>query len=168
MRPLRRPTPAQFVVTLICGLILIRLLDGHAASDLRTHERRSVFVAHVIDGDTFVTGQGERVRLLGIDAPEVERRDVSGEFFSRESAQWLKQRIEGTNVWLVHGKTSLDHYDRTLAWVYVSGRQLINRELLATGHAKLLDRYGLPLHLEHSLREAEATARTEHRGIWNR
>ena len=45
---------------------------------------------------------------------------------------------------------------------------LINRDLLHAGCAKLVDKFGLPLELEVALRQAEAMARIERRGIWQR
>ena len=65
---------------------------------------------YAIDGDTFITTTGERVRVLAIDAPEIGRpwADVS-----KEAMGLL---IEDKNISLrIQGHKPLDQYGRTLA-----------------------------------------------------
>ena len=65
---------------------------------------------HAIDGDTFVTTTGERIRLLAIDAPELERP------WAEESKEALGLLIEDKNISLrIQTSKSLDQYGRTLA-----------------------------------------------------
>jgi len=59
-------------------------------------------VARIIDGDTFETETGEKVRLIGINAPEIT--DIFGE----EAKIHLAQIIEGQTVDLVADHTSND------------------------------------------------------------
>lgn len=65
------------------------------------------------DGDTFITGAGEIIRLSNVDAPEI------GQEFGYEAKQFLSRAILNKIVKLVtHGK---DKYGRTIADVYVGG-----------------------------------------------
>lgn len=65
---------------------------------------------YAIDGDTFVTSTGERIRVLGIDAPEL------GQPYSNESKEMLHDMISGKTVYLkIQVSVPLDIYGRTLA-----------------------------------------------------
>jgi len=80
----------------------------------------------VIDGDTFAYG-ADRIRLRGIDTPE---KDQSGGF---EATQRLDALLhEGAVTMVTDG---LDPYGRTLADVYVDGRN-VAEVLRAEGYAK--------------------------------
>lgn len=87
-----------------------------------------------IDGDTLNCG-GERIRLLGIDAPELPghcaagRVCVSGDPFA--SKRSIQQLIEPRMKIVRYGR---DDYGRTLAMVYVWGGSLSCRQLRG-GHA---------------------------------
>ena len=63
-----------------------------------------------VDGDTFVTLTGERIRILGIDAPEMGRP------WSEEAKQFLHDEIVDKQISLrIQGHLPVDSYGRTLA-----------------------------------------------------
>ena len=65
---------------------------------------------HAIDGDTFATSTGERIRILAIDAPEIGRP------WAEESKEALGLQIEDKKIQLrIQGHKPLDQYGRTLA-----------------------------------------------------
>ena len=43
------------------------------------------FVQRVVDGDTVLLGNGERVRLIGIDTPETKQPNKQVEYFGKEA-----------------------------------------------------------------------------------
>ena len=162
---IRRPTPAMTTVGIIAVLLYFRVTANEDTLP-RTGRRYSVLVARVYDGDTFETSTGQRVRLLGIDAPEVAHQDTPGEPFGEESGAWLSTQVLQKTVLLEEGVEPVDRYGRTLAWVYQMDGTLVNELALATGQAKLLGRFGLPQHLEPKLRNAESEAKLQLRGLW--
>ncbi len=169
MPHLRRPTPGMMALCIIVVLSAFRLAGRSDVKNAAvTNEQRTVTVKAVLDGDTFVTTTGERIRLLGIDAPEVAHHDTVLEPFGTESTNWLAARILNTNVQLCVGIEGTDRYGRTLAWVYTTDGAFINREALSGGYAELLDGFGLPLQLEASLRQAAAEAQVAGRGLWGK
>lgn len=105
-------------------------------------------VLGVVDGDTidvnidygFRLRQDHRVRLAGIDAPEVNAVGPEGE----QARDWLRARLPvGQAVELVTVKPA-DKYGRFLAtvWRVVDGRtelDSVNQELLAAGLARPYD-----------------------------
>ncbi len=167
MRQIRQPTPGHIAFAVIAALLLYRFFVYTPGESVGKQRReKSVTVGYVLDGDTFETDTGERVRLLGIDAPEVAHHDQVEEPYGDESTAWLRRQIDGQTVTLHLGVEATDRYGRTLAWVYTRNGVLINQLALSTGQAKLLDRFGLPLDLEPGLRKAAAQARLQRIGLW--
>lgn len=95
----------------------------------------------VVDGDTLRCGT-ERVRLIGIDAPELPghcrpgRRCVAGDPFAASEA--LRKHIGKGEVKIE--RMGVDRYGRTLANVYMSGIN-VACELISQGHAQYVDRW---------------------------
>lgn len=164
---IRRPTPGFCLLVLIALGIGFRLsTEGGKPAPL--YPRYSVDVAFVIDGDTFETADGARVRLLGIDSPEVAHHDKPGEPWGEESAKWLKEQIENRTVILEESTVQKDRYGRLLGWIYLQDGTLINERCLAEGHAELLDRFGLPAAYEARLRAAASKGKSQQRGMWKK
>lgn len=88
-------------------------------------------VIEVIDGDTIVVllnGSKERVRLIGIDTPEVGRP------YFEEATQKTAELILGKTVRLEKDISERDKYGRLLRYVYL-GNIFINAELVRQGYA---------------------------------
>ena len=118
-----------------------------------------VKVVRVIDGDTFYTANGEKVRLLGINAPE------KWEPMYNESKFFLKNKIENKTVTLKFDKYQRDKYGRILSYVFLDG-DFINSDLLKFGLANVYDSSGLIYDL--SLKKVQDIAIQSQVGIWNR
>lgn len=100
-------------------------------------------VEDVTDGDTIKvrTGRGiERVRLIGIDTPEVDHSGPDDECLAEEAKAFLANEIDGVSVWLTFDRECEDAYDRTLAYVHrgTSENDFIQRKLLKGGWAAIL------------------------------
>ena len=76
-------------------------------------------VEFVYDGDTIFLVDGRKVRLLGIDTPEIgDNRECYGD----EATTLLRQLLpEGTDVWVQPDIDPLDRYGRSLLFVYTDG-----------------------------------------------
>ena len=87
-------------------------------------------VSRVVDGDTIdVVGSG-RIRLIGIDTPEVGQCGFQA---SKDLMEWL---VEGETVTLIPGaRDDRDIYDRLLRYVEVDGGRDVGREMIASGWA---------------------------------
>ena len=126
-------------------------------------------VVSITDGDTLrvrVEGQRERVRLIGIDCPEVaHERDERDEAFAAEATLRLGA-LAGEEVLLVPGLEERDRYGRLLAYVYPRpAGPMINATLVSEGLAWPIT---VPPNVEHAepLRELGAQARSAGRGVW--
>jgi len=81
-------------------------------------------VSRVIDGDTIVLANGERVRLIGIDTPE------RGEFGYEEATKYLENLIDGKEVRLKKDVEDRDHYGRLLRYIYTKDGRFVNKLLV--------------------------------------
>ena len=109
------------LITVICvGLVLIYLFTN-----------RDTKVTRVIDGDTFITNKGDRVRLIGVDAPELPSlRGI-------ESKMYLNELIHNKVVILERDEISdnKDKYGRLLRYVYLDKKD-VNLHMIKSRYAK--------------------------------
>lgn len=127
-------------------------------------EGRDVVVTSITDGDTFRAGD-ERIRLIGVDTPEVS---FGVECYGNEATDALEAMIPpGTTVRLVRDVSDTDRYDRTLAYVYRADDGLdVNLALVDGG-------YATPLTVPPDVARADefvaasAAAREASRGLWS-
>jgi micrococcal nuclease len=122
-----------------------------------------VVVGSITDGDTFRTTTGERVRLIGIDSPEV----VDDACFADQATAAIADLIPpGTEVRLVLDVDAQDRYGRTLAYVERAADGLdVNEELARQGFAVQLTVPPNVARVE-ALGDAVAEARAAGRGLW--
>lgn len=120
-------------------------------------------VARVIDGDTIVLADGRHVRLIGVDAPEIDCPYRTAEPWGYESRAYLKELIEGRRVRVEVGPEPFDKYGRTLAYIYL-GDVLVNGRIIRDGQARLYRRFAFEYKEQFGYYEAEA--RQLGLGLW--
>jgi len=122
-------------------------------------------VERVFDGDTFRAKSGERVRLLGINAPEVIHETKPGQVFGKRSGALLRRLIQGRIVRLKTDRETRDIYGRLLAQVYLRDGTWINREMVRQGMAHVYT-FTPNIRWASALAAAEKQARKKRLGIW--
>jgi micrococcal nuclease len=125
-------------------------------------------VTKVSDGDTIhVTYQGrdERVRLIGVDTPEVSWYGGKAECFGEQAGLFTRSRLDGQTVRLEFDVHLRDRFDRLLAYVFV-GDELFNLTLVRLGYAKA-DPVPPDIARAGVFAGAEADARAAGRGRWS-
>lgn len=119
----------------------------------------TVTVVDVVDGDTFDIDQSvqgmDRVRLIGIDTPEVYGGE---EPCGQEASDFTTQRLEGQQVRLEIGEDPEDPYGRLLAYAFV-GDEFFNETIVSGGLAEAVS-YPPNTKYDAQLEAAEATAKT--------
>lgn len=139
-----------------------------------------ILVTKVFDGDTLRIAGGEKVRLLGIDAPEMYESDKlyrdarrSGQdigtiiALGRKSYQFTRQLAEGKKVRLEFDVQQRDKYGRLLAHVFISDTQLfLNAEILKQGYAEVMI---IPPNVKYAdyFQGLYQEARENKRGLWS-
>ena len=132
------------VIVLISLIIILFVVNYVFLDSLLINlfdEGEVVVVERVIDGDTVVAedtaslhsrhenlSRGVSVRLLGINSPE------KGEQYYNEAREFLEEAVINKTVILKFGKEKYDKYNRTLAYIFVDGKN-INLKLVKAGFA---------------------------------
>lgn len=117
-------------------------------------------VGRIIDGDTFILTDGIKVRLLGIDAPDMD------EYCSEYAKQRLTSLISGRTIYMEKDVSETDRYGRLLRYVYI-GETFVNFKLVYEGYAWAVT--SAP-NVKYSslLADAEKSAEENNRGcLWN-
>lgn len=146
-----------------------------AVTTARAGERVSVHLLRVVDGDTVVVREGLRplrVRLLGVDTPELGRSGRRAEPFAAQASRFARQALVGSwSIELEIAGDRVDDYGRTLGFLWVqpsppSAPFNLSEELLRRGLARVLRGYGFPGKARFLALEAEA--RRSGQGLWKR
>lgn len=142
---------------------------GCAGSAAPTGPDRAT-VVEVIDGDTVdldFGGRRERVRLLGVDAPESVHPSVPTQCFGPEASQALGALLpSGAAVRVERDHEARDRYDRLLLYLYrLEDDLFVNRWLLDNGLADTAF-YEPNTTRAPELTRAAGTARSRAVGLW--
>ena len=133
-------------------------LDSDTENIISTED--TLICTTIIDGDTFKLETGEKVRLIGIDAPELSQPG------GKESREYLAHLVLHRNITLEKGYQNRDKYNRLLRFVYIDNL-CINEEMIRQGYAEA--RY-LPSNdplREHYI-QLEIEAEITKAGLWRK
>jgi len=133
--------------------------ESAAQGDWRT-------VRRVVDGDTLVLENGERVRLIGVDTPETVHPQKPVERFGKQASAFTRRLLEGQRVRLKFDQQRRDRYGRTLAYVYLPDGQLVNEEIIRQGYGHAFTKCPFAQDMMDHFRAAERQAREAGRGLW--
>ena len=149
------------------GLVLLGLVLalGSLATPAGASSSQFFRIQYVIDGDTVVLANGEHVRLVQIDTPELR----GGECYGAQARALLRRLIPPGTTVRVEADPRLDQvdrYGRLLRYVF-RGPTNLNLELVRQGAATVWfydhdrGRYA------GVLLRATLAARAAHRGLWS-
>ena len=139
-------------------------------------DAQEVTVERIVDGDTLVVSADEagtavpagetRVRLIGVDTPEVDGPETTEECFGPEAGALAAEILPaGATVLLSLDEEAQDRFGRTLAYAWTADGVFVNEAIVRNGASLALsfppnDQY-LPV-----LVDAEQAARGDLRGLW--
>ncbi|OPY73528.1 MAG: Thermonuclease precursor [Syntrophorhabdus sp. PtaU1.Bin058] len=144
-------------IILFVLFVLSLFLPGPAYS-------KDYVVKKVIDGDTIQLDTGETVKYLGIEAPQLNTKDGSTEFYAKEALKYNKRLVFLKKVRLEFDHDKKDPQGRLLAYVYVKNL-FVNAELVKLGYARASVR---PPNIKHQkmLTDLERKAAEGEKGLW--
>lgn len=146
---------------------------AYAADDYR-----HILVKRVVDGDTFLLGNGQRVRLIGIDTPELHvskklyrdakrtRKDINSIQAQGElSYKFAKKMAEAKFVRVEFDIERYDKYGRLLGYVFLEDGTFVNAKIIEEGYANILT---IPPNVKYQklFLELERQARNSKKGLW--
>ncbi len=142
---MRRRSPVPIIVAAVAvGALLVAALAIRLwATDDDGLPPDVGIVDEVVDGDTIdvdIGGREERVRLIGINTPEIAHDDEPAECCGPEAAAFTSEQLPaGTQVRLERDVVGRDDYGRLLAYVYRRNDDvLVNELIIAAGYARPL------------------------------
>lgn len=140
LRPWWITLTAVPAVGIVAAVVFARVTSGDGAAALPPDVG---VVEWVIDGDTIdieIGGREERVRLIGIDTPELHTDSAGAECMAVEARAFtLSQLPAGVEVRLERDVVGRDDYGRLLAYVYRRDDDiLINEVIVSGGYARPL------------------------------
>ena len=151
----------------LAGLLLWGAILPARADCPADHIDRWGHVAYVYDGDTIRLENGQRIRFIGVNTPEIAHKPgEQAQPFGNRARDALRQRLHrGARVGLRFDRERHDRYGRVLAHLYFNDGQSVADWLLRQGLGTTLF---IPPNLwnEPCYRRSERQARTAGRGLW--
>jgi len=143
-----------------------------AARDMTKYHRQTFRVVRVVDGDTLHIDAPDhgalttKVRLLGIDAPELAHDGTPPMYFSREATDYAAQRVRDVEVTVYLDETlrTRGTYGRLLAYLELPDGQFLNELLVSEGYAYADPRFAHSY--LHRYQQLEGSARALEKGLW--
>ena len=128
--------PSRMRLSAVLLLTLLALLTCLSCSNART-----LICTRVVDGDTIILSNGEKVRLIGVDTPETVRPNTPVEYYGKEASAFTKKMVEGQPVKLEYDLQQRDKYGRLLAYVYLMDGTFLNAEIIKQGYGHAYARF---------------------------
>lgn len=154
-------------VILVFIIILIVFIFFYSNYDNKT----VIQLDECVDGDTawfIIRGKREKVRFLGIDAPESVHPNGVIEEYGIDASDYTCDMLKNAHyIYLEYDSNSdrYDKYDRVLGWVFVDNNNL-SELLLSKGYAQVKYIYGDYKYVDR-LCKVQEEAYHNHLGIWN-
>ncbi len=129
-----------------------------------------ITVKHIIDGDTIVVdynGRTEKVRLIGINTPEIHHPTKGVEPYGYEAKRFVEGILKpGDTVKLEFDVQLRDRYGRLLAYMYLADGRFLNALLLENGYAQVMT---IPpnVRYQEEFLKLQRDARENKRGLWS-
>jgi len=159
-----------FVFLVFFGLFVIRFRQPLKELDSSTDlSPEAGVVIAVYDGDTikvrFKNGVEKKVRLIGIDAPEISDERERVQFLAYMAKRFAYFHLYQKEVHLSYDWQLEDEYGRLLAYVWTES-ELFNDFILRQGFASAFLKFPFRKDYQIRFKKSEAFARKNGRGLW--
>lgn len=118
----------------------------------------------VVDGDTIILDGYERVRLIGVDTPEISHPRKPVQFFAKKASEFTRKLVPNKKVRLEFDQEKKDKYGRTLAYVFLEDGTFLNAEIIKQGYGFAYTKY--PFKYMDEFKAYEREAREKGLGLW--
>jgi micrococcal nuclease len=123
-----------------------------------------IICTKVIDGNTIVLSNGEKVRLIGVDIPETKHSNRRLEDCIKEASAFTRKMVEGKTIKLAYDWQQRDKYGSLLAYVYLTDGTFLNAEIIKQGYGHAYTRF--PFKYLDEFRQYEREAQEAKKGLW--
>jgi micrococcal nuclease len=168
-----------FLILIAAGIYFFYKVSPSSFNFLKI-KSETLTVTRVVDGDTFVLSNKERVRLIGIDTPEKfesKKMDADAARSGKDKAairelgkaasEYVKKLVEGKVVTIQSDNmgSDRDKYNRLLRYVYLENGVCVNAKIIQDGYANAYTKF--PFEKMEEFKKLEREARINKRGLWN-
>ena len=170
----RNATVITAVIAVAALIVCERTVQGPIqGGDRSRYHDRTFHVVYVVDGDTIDIDAPDadkpktRVRLWGVDTPELARSGRPEMHFAKAAKEFAEQSLVGKEVNVVLApEKSRDKYGRLLAYIFCErGGRMFNEKLLEEGFAYADPRFAHPY--KRQFESTENRARKNSVGLWS-
>ncbi|MCB9030721.1 MAG: thermonuclease family protein [Deltaproteobacteria bacterium] len=149
----------RFNTKIFLSVVFVFLTSCNSTA-VKRNDYPHALVTKVADGDTFtvlLNARSERIRLFGIDCPELKQP------YGQKAKAYTFDRVFQKRVQLI--QRDRDKYDRLVAEVILPTGENLNQNLVQEGLC-----YWYRQHAKdyRALEEFEKEARTNRRGVWSK
>ena len=149
------------------------LTSSKIVSPKKIASAEAFLVTKVIDGDTIVLKNGEKVRYIGVDTPELHHPKKEVECFAWQAFEKNKELVLGKTVFLQKDVSEKDKYDRLLRYVFLDEKMstnegsFVNLYLVKNGFA-FAATFPPDVKYVNLFLSAQKEAREKNLGLWQR
>ena len=118
----------------------------------------------VLNGNTILLSNGEKVRLIGVAIPKTKQLNKSAEYIRKETSAFTKQIVEGKEIQLEYDPQERDKQGQLLAYVFLLDGTFLNAEIIKQGYGRVDAR--LPFKYLKEFRSYEKEAQDAKSGLW--
>ena len=131
----------------------------------QTENKNLILVNRIIDGDTIELANGEKVRYIGINTPELDSHNSKIRQIAYQAKDKNTELVLGKMVELQKDISERDKYGRLLRYVYLEDGTFINLELVQQGFA-YASAYPPDIAHQAEFEAAQQQAREQKIGLW--
>ncbi len=169
LRTSKAPRPVRRAFFVACLIALPGAPAGQTPFNGCAPDRidAQVQVRHVSDGDTLILDNGSRIRLIGLDTPELGRDGGAHAPFAVRARDHLRLLLfrHGQRLGLRYDSERRDHYGRTLAHAFLPDGTSVSANMLSAGLGSLMIIPPNTWNLDCYRHQADQ-ARSDQRGLW--
>lgn len=159
----------SLLIIIVSSLLIVAEDNKTLGAWLSANQPGLYEVFEVNDGDTItvnISGRAEKVRMIGVDTPELHHPQKPVQCFAAAASQFTKNLIGANSVRLEADQLddNRDLYGRLLRYVFLPDGTLVNAEIIKQGYGFAYTHF--PFARLEEFRHYERMARLDEQGLW--
>lgn len=158
------------ILFLFTSALGIRGLSGKDESNVpqpiipTPFEEKTYQVSRIIDGDTIEIENGQKVRLIGVDTPELDDKDPVKKCYAQKAKEKTQELLENKIIKMERDVSSTDKYQRLLRYIWVDDI-FLNDYLVRNGFA-MVATFPPDVKYQKQFQQAQQEAMEKKMGFW--
>jgi len=169
----------QVVALVVASVIYFGIKNLPATNNVPVNTKEEWYhVERVVDGDTLKLSDGQRVRLIGVDTPELHYSDKlvrdakktgtdikTIQAMGAKASDFTKGLCANKKVKIEFDVKKQDRYGRLLGYVYLEDGTFVNAKIIEEGYGQIMT---VPPNVKYSdlFLKLENKARQDKKGLW--